>query len=227
MKLNKKFIFFSAIAVAVALTGIGIKAIPSFSASKPYCIILDAGHGAPDGGAVGAGGTEEKDINLQIVLKLQEILESRGVSVILTRQDDSSICDKNARTIHEMKVSDMHNRLNIINNSNADLFLSIHMNAFSDAKSNGLHVFYSRNHPEGEELAALIQDGIGKITGAKTHAVKTASQSLYLMKNPKPLSVLIECGFISNPDEEKKLTDDVYQSKIAFAIANSVISYIK
>lgn len=221
---SKSFIICLISIVTVAILFISSNSITTFSQSKPYTVVIDAGHGAPDGGAVGVNGTIEKDINLQISLKLQEILENRGIRVIMTRTDDNSICDKNAKTLHEMKVSDMKNRLEIINKSGADLFLSIHMNSFSKASSVGLHVFYSRNHPEISETAVLIQDSISKITGAKTHAVKAASDTLYLMKNPTPPAILVECGFISNPEEEKLLNDDNYQSKIAFSIANAVIS---
>ncbi len=192
---------------------------------RPLCtVVVDAGHGDPDGGAVGVNGTLEKDINLSIALKVQEMLESSGVRVIMTRTDDNCICDPDADTLHEKKVSDMHKRESIINNSGADLFVSIHMNSFTDTKSSGLHVFYSRNHPEAEPLAITIQDAISKITGAKTHTVKTASDTLYLMKNPTPAAILVECGFLSNPHEEILLNDDLYQSKIAFAIAHAIIA---
>ncbi len=221
----KKILFFLVCAVfitIVAVSVLNIDSVPSFSDIGDYTIVLDAGHGAPDGGAVGAKGTEEKDINLAITLKLREILESRGMRVIMTRTDDNSICDSSAETLHEMKVSDMHNRLSIINGSGADLFLSIHMNSFPEPSLSGLHIFYSRNHPEAQVVAELIQNKISELTGAKTHTVKTASETLYLMKNPEPPAILVECGFISNPDEEKLLNDDKYQSKIAFAIANAV-----
>lgn len=198
------------------------EAISSFSVKNRFCVVLDAGHGSPDGGAVGINGTLEKDINLDVVLKLRQILENRGMKVILTREGDSGIFDSNAETIHEKKVSDMKRRLDIINNSNADLFISVHMNSFTDTTSNGLHVFYSRNHPHAEETAIRIQKKISSLTGAKTHAVKTASESLYLMKNPVPPSVLVECGFISNPEEEKLLNDENYRAKIAFAIAEAI-----
>ena len=198
------------------------EAISSFSVKNRFCVVLDAGHGSPDGGAVGINGTPEKDINLDVVLKLRQILENRGMKVILTREGDSGIFDSNAETIHEKKVSDMKRRLDIINNSNADLFISVHMNSFTDTTSNGLHVFYSRNHPQAEETAIRIQKKISSLTGAKTHAVKTASESLYLMKNPVPPSVLVECGFISNPEEEKLLNDENYRAKIAFAIAEAI-----
>lgn len=162
-------------------------------------------------------------MNLDIVLKLQEILESRGARVILTRTGDSAIYDSDAKTIHEMKVSDMHKRRSIINSSGADLFLSIHMNAFTNSASKGLHVFYSRSHPEAEETARRISERISSLTGAESHEVKTASDKLYLMKNPTPPAILVECGFITNPDEEKLLGMDEYRAKIAYAIADAVL----
>lgn len=226
MRITNKLFFLLLILLALAVCFFIYTlyiSVPSFSRSSVPVIVVDSGHGSPDGGAVGADGTLEKDINLSIGLKLQEVLENRGARVIMTRTDDNAIYDQDASTIHEMKVSDMHNRLEIINESDADLFISIHMNAFTDPKSNGLHVFYSANHPEAEVLAGKIQTNISEITGAKTHEVKTASEKLFLMKDPKPPSILVECGFISNPDEEKKLVTDEYQSKIAFAIAQAIM----
>ncbi len=220
MKQIKTFCFLLFISLGIATVFFYPETIPSFSQRKT--VILDAGHGAPDGGAVGYNGTLEKDINLSIVLKLREILEARGFRVILTRDGDNGIYDSSAETIHEKKVSDMHKRRDIVNNSNAELFVSVHMNAFSDPQSSGLHVFYARNHPEAESIAENIQNSIANLTGAKVHTVKAASESLYLMKDPAPPSVLIECGFISNPKEEKLLNGDEYQSKIAFAIADAI-----
>lgn len=108
---------------------------------------------------------------------------------------------------------------------NADLFISIHMNSFENKSANGLHIFYSENHKEIEPLAKEIQNRIAKITGAKTHAVKYAEKSLFLMKNPPIPAILIECGFISNPEEEKKLNDEEYRSKIAWAIGEAIEKY--
>ena len=179
----------------------------------------NAPHGEPDGGAVGVSGVVEKDINLAIVQKLQEVLESKGFEVILTRNGDSGLQDENAETIRKMKVSDMNKRLDIMKNSHADIFVSIHMNSFGDQKVSGLHIFYDKNHPEIERLAKSIQN--------KMHAVKTADERLFLMKNPPMPAILIECGFLSNPDEEKKLASDEYQSKIAWAIASAIENYTK
>lgn len=190
-----------------------------------FKIVLDAGHGSPDGGAVGVSGTEEKDINFAIVLKLQEILENRGYIVILTRASGSGLQDENADTIRKMKISDMKKRRDIIDKSDADLFLSIHMNSFSDPSVSGLHIFYDKSHPEGEELAKRIQKKIGDVTGAETHTVKTADESLFLMKNSPIPAILAECGFLSNPEEEKKLRTEEYQAKIAWAIAEALLDY--
>ena len=164
-----------------------------------YC--TEAPHGEPDGGAVGASGTLEKDINLAIVKKTQEVMEGKGIEVILTRDGDYGLQEEYADTIRKMKVSDMNRRLDIMDNSNADLFLSIHMNSFSDSSVHGLHVFYDKAHPEAEEVAKEIQSSIGKVTDAEIHTVKTADEKLFLMKNPPLPAILVECGFLSNPEE--------------------------
>ncbi|MCD8181553.1 MAG: N-acetylmuramoyl-L-alanine amidase, partial [Firmicutes bacterium] len=194
------------IIIAAIISFLGIKKYESsqaFSENK-FKIVLDAGHGEPDGGAVGVNGTIEKDINFAIVQKLQEVLEGRGAEVILTRGDDYGLQDESAETIREMKVSDMNKRLEIMKESGADLFLSIHMNSFSDGSVHGLHIFYAKSHPEAEETAKRIQENIAEVTGAEAHAVKTADENLYLKKDPPMPAILAECGFLSNQEEEKK-----------------------
>lgn len=165
----------------------------------------NAPHGEPDGGAVGVSGVVEKDINLAIVQKLQEVLESKGFEVILTRSGDSGLQDENAETIRKMKVSDMNKRLDIMKNSHADIFVSIHMNSFGDQKVSGLHIFYDKNHPEIERLAKSIQNKMSEVTGAEMHAVKTADERLFLMKNPPMPAILVECGFCQIRTRRKNL----------------------
>lgn len=225
--IKRKFIIVMCAAVMLmGAAAFGIfGSIAVFQSNKGYTVILDAGHGSPDGGAVGVNGTEEKDINLAIVLKTKEVLEAKGTNVILTRMGDQSLYTASDKTIREKKRSDMRTRKSIIEKSNADLFISVHMNSFSDKKASGLHVFFAKNHPETEPLANELQKRISEITGAQTHSVKTASESLFLMKNPPMGAILVECGFISNPEEEKKLCDAEYQSKIAWAIAEAVTEY--
>ena len=224
MIIGKKMLF-GICAFVMVMATIGGMLIKNVNANDKLRIVVDAGHGKPDGGAVGVSGVEEKDINLAIAKKLCEVLQNKGIEVIMTRDDDDGIWDNDDDSIRKKKVSDMHNRKKIMEDSKADLFISIHMNSFSDTTANGLHIFYDKAHPEAEELANLIQDGIADITGAKTHTVKTADTRLFLMKNPPMPAILVECGFISNKKEEEKLKNDEYQSKIAWSIAESVEKY--
>lgn len=198
-----------------------------FGTEKSITIIIDAGHGEPDGGAVGSGGTLEKDINLKIALKTAEVLEGKGIRVIMTRTGDSALYENEDASIREKKREDMNNRMSVMKNSGADAFISIHMNSFASRKASGLHVFYAENHSDIRPLAENIQKRISDITGAAAHTVRTADKSLFLMKNPPIPAILIECGFISNPEEEKKLNDEDYQSRIAWAVAEAAEEYFK
>lgn len=119
----------------------------------------------------------------------------------------------------------MNERLEIMQESDADLFISIHMNYFESEAASGLRLFYDANHPQIKPLAEHIQEKISEITSAKVYAVKAADRSLFLMKNPPIASVLVECGFISNAEEEKKLNLDEYRAKIAWALADAVEKY--
>lgn len=184
-------------------------------------VVVDAGHGLPDGGAVGIGGTVEQEINLAVAKKVCEVLEGKGVRVIMTRNDDYCLCkNTEGKSIRKMKVEDMNKRLDIIKKSKADLFISIHMNCFENEKAQGLRIFYDKTHPETKPLAEKMQQSMAAVTGAKTYAVKAAEQSLFLMKNPPVPAILVECGFISNAEEEKKLNDEDYMARLAWAIAN-------
>ena len=214
-----------------AVVGISLGMVIKFSPySKTFltddnpCIVIDPGHGIPDGGAVGARGTVEQEINLVISKKLCEVLEGKGMKVIMTRTDENGLFS-DGMGIREMKVKDMKKRLEIMKKSDADLFVSIHMNYFPSSKINGLRVFYSANHSEIKPLAEQIQLKMSEITGAKTTAVKTADKTLFLMKNPPIPAILVECGFLSNEEEEKKLNNEDYQSRLAWAIADAIEKY--
>ena len=182
----------------------------------------------PDGGAVGVGGTIEQKINLEVSKKVEEVLIGKGIEVILTRKSEKCLSEEaEGKTLREMKKEDMNKRLNIIKESDANLFISIHMNQFPEEKVNGLRLFYDKNHPETKELAEMMQERMSRVTGAKMYAVKTADQSLFLMKNPPVPAILVECGFMSNFEEEKKLNDEDYQSRLAWAIAEAIEEYLK
>ncbi len=187
---------------------------------EELCVVIDAGHGMPDGGAVGVNGSIEAELNLDIAKKLCEVLEGKGITTIMTRTGEGGV------KAHEngswSKVEDMRERLKVLRGSDADLFVSIHMNHFTSPSVSGLRLFYAANHSEIKPLAENIQSRMAELTGAKVTAVRAADKSLFLMKSPPIPAILIECGFLSNPDEEKKLKEDDYRAKIAWAIADRI-----
>ncbi len=188
-------------------------------------IVLDAGHGEPDGGAVGKSGIKEQELNLKIAKILQGLLEQCGMQVVMTRTDEQGIYDSDG-TIRQKKRSDMANREKLMNDSEADMFLSIHMNKFTDSKYSGPQVFYSPNCDESKTLAQILQkELIAVLKPDSEREIKKATSDIYLLKKAKIPSALIECGFLSNPQEEEKLKDEDYQKSIAWAIYCSVIKY--
>ncbi len=200
-------------------------------ASAAYCnnkiIILDAGHGYPDGGAVGISGSLEKDINLQITKKVGEYFTKCGAKVVYTRIDDNAVSSDLSKKISEIKKEDMKNRLWIRDNSEADLFISIHMNKFSDSKYHGAQVFYDGNFQESKSLASYICSSLKKYADKENkREIKDSNNSLYLLKNSTIPAVLVECGFLSNYSEEKALLTDSYQEKIAFSIFSGTVEFL-
>lgn len=190
-----------------------------------FSVIIDAGHGLPDGGAVGITGVVEQEINLKIAEKVREVLDAKGITVIMTRETQNGLSTKKSRTIREMKIEDMKKRMSIMKKSDADLFISIHMNSFPNSSASGLRVFYSQNFEEIKPLAENIQSRMSDVTGTKGGIIKSADKSLFLMKNPPLPSILVECGFLSNPIEEEKLSSPEYQSRLAWAIADAIEKY--
>ena len=197
----------------------------TFIKNGEITVIVDAGHGLPDGGAVGTRGTLEQEINLKIAKKLQEVLEAKDINVIMTRETEDGLSDLKGASIRQMKVDDMKKRMALMKKSDADLFISIHINSYQNDKATGLRVFYSPNFEEIKPLAENIQARMSDITNAKTSAVKPADKRLFLMKNPPIAAILIECGFLSNPEEEKKLSDSDYQARLAWAVADALEKY--
>lgn len=224
--ITKKNIF-TIIAVACAtltLSAISTGAVKMYKADVPR-VVVDAGHGEPDGGCVGNLGSIEQEINLSVAKKVAEILEAKKIDTKLTRENSLGLWTEKSTTIREKKVEDMKKRVEIMNKSDADLFISIHMNSYPTNSASGLRVFYDQNHPEIKELAENIQERMSDITGAKSSAVKPADRNLFLLKNTPMPVVLIECGFLSNPEEEKKLMDSEYRSKLAWAISDAIEKY--
>lgn len=179
-------------------------------------IYLDAGHGGVDNGAT-VNNVHEKDLNLQIVYKLKETLTSAGATVLLTRKDDNDISNPNALY---RKKSDFDNRIKLINNSNADLYISIHQNIYQNKKYSGPQVFYVKDN---QKLAEIIQNTLNKYLNTK-RKVKTINNTyMYKLLNKK--GILIECGFISNDNERYKLKTEEYQLELSKIITEGIITY--
>lgn len=191
-------------------------------------VVIDAGHGEPDGGAVGISGVLEKDINLKIAQKLQKLFEQTGTYVVLTRSDDNNIAPSQDRKIRDIKRGDLKARKYYRDNSGADLFLSIHMNKFPEEKYKGAQVFYSKNPEQSKALGEAIQTSLKEnLDPTNERVAKCADNSIYILKDSKTPSVIVECGFLSNKEEEKLLKDDKYQDKVALAIYLGVSNYLQ
>ncbi len=201
--------------------------VKTFLPNEGRTVVIDAGHGAPDGGAVTENGVEEKDLNLSVALFLQEYFEQSGTHVILTRSDDRGIYEQ-ADTIRSKKRSDLKNREKIIKASGADAVISIHMNEFSESKYSGPQVFYSKNHENSERLAELVQTSMNEaLIPASARDYKKAGDSIYLLKKAEIPAILVECGFLSNPIEQQKLLNERYRQQVAWSIYCGAIKYFE
>lgn len=190
-------------------------------------VIIDAGHGGDDGGAIGIDGTVEKDINLDIALKLEKLLKFYGFDVIMTRTEDVMTCDDGLDSLRKRKVSDIHNRFDVLEKNPDAVFISIHQNKFEDNSQHGTQVFYSGNNDESKLLAESIQNSIVSVLQPdNSRVVKKSGSGIYLLYHAKLPAVLVECGFISNSAEVKKLNDENYRMKIAILIADGLIKYL-
>ncbi|KZL93210.1 germination-specific N-acetylmuramoyl-L-alanine amidase precursor [Clostridium magnum DSM 2767] len=192
---------------------------------KYKVILLDPGHGGVDGGAVSKSGIMEKDINLKISLKLRDKLTKEGYKVLMTREEDKGLYEDEGR-IRKKKIEDLNNRCKIKEQSNCDMFISIHLNAFPESKYYGAQVWYSRNR-DSQKLARIIQENFkNDLDSSNNRHQKSALDSYKVLRvNDDMPSVLVECGFLSNTIEEAKLNSDEYQSKIADCITKSIKLY--
>lgn len=190
-------------------------------------VIIDAGHGGADGGAESASGICEAPLNLDISIKLREMLSFAGVTSLMTRDNDDSLDYSADKTIKENKTADLKARLMVaINNPDCD-FLSIHLNKFEQEKYHGAQVFYSPNNSGSSDLALSIQQAFRVLDPDNQRRAKMASDGIYLMKNIKSPAVTIECGFLSNNNDAKLLSEDIYRTKIALAIYDGYIDYLE
>lgn len=186
-------------------------------------ILLDPGHGGPDGGA-GNTKTLEKDIALEITLKVRDYLQEMGALVVMTRETDTDLADEGTRGYSRRKVEDLKERLKMINNSDNDLFVSIHLNAIPSSRWSGAQTFYAPHFKENAKAAKFIQDELIVNLENTTRKAKPIN-SVYILKNAKKPGVLVEVGFLSNPGEREQLKKEAYQEKVAAAIYQGVLRY--
>jgi len=188
--------------------------------------IIDAGHGGIDGGTSGADGTKEKDINLSIAKKLETILKASGFSVVMTRTEDDLISDPSLDTIRKRKNADLLKRLEIVNTTEQSVLISIHQNYFHESQYSGAQVFYSDNHQKSKILAEIVQNSIKTdLQPNNSRQTKAIGADVFLLDQCMVPGIMIECGFMSNPKELSLLKNEIYQTKIAFSIALSLISF--
>ncbi len=195
------------------------------SAERKHCIIIDAGHGGVDGGASSCTGVLESQINLEIALRLNDLLHLLGMDTLMIRTTDISVYTE-GESIAAKKVSDLKNRVRIVNDVNNGILVSIHQNHFSDSRYGGAQVFYT-DLPGSEQLAKSLQTSFIQTLnpGSKRQAKK--ADGIYLMQNIHRPGVLVECGFLSNPVEEGKLRSASYQKKLCCVIGSAISIYIR
>ena len=229
----KKFIFpcicFALLSVFVLLmisAALNIKvSVSSESVKSMPTIVIDAGHGGEDGGAVSESGVLEKDINLSIANDTSALFYLLGFDVTQTRKTDIALYN-GEDTIRKRKVSDMKKRLEIFNSSKENTIISIHQNKFSESKYHGTQIFYSPNNPKSKQLADSIKYSVKSLLQPDNEReCKKADSGIYLLKNTNNPAVIVECGFISNGEECKNLLDSQYQKQMAYSITAGFLSY--
>lgn len=188
-------------------------------------VVLDAGHGVPDEGAQSEDGTTEAETNLKIAFKLQNLLEQSGCTVIMTRSDENGIYDIDSKTLKQKKISDIRNRVKIGNESSADIFVSIHLNKIPQTQYDGWQTFYKEDNEDGKRLATLIQSNLNDAIQKENNRVASKIQNIYIINNVEIPTTIVECGFLSNPQERSDLLNDSYQNRLAWGIYNGIIDY--
>lgn len=190
---------------------------------KNITVVIDSGHGGMDPGKIAADGTPEKDLNLSIALKLQKYLEAADIRVVMTRTEDMGLYDENAPN---KKVQDMKNRIALMEECNADLTVSIHQNSYSDSAIHGAQVFYYTTSADSKALAETLQELLIRDLDPANHRQAKANDTYYLLKKTSCPTVIVECGFLSNPEEAAKLKSDSYQEELAWVLHLGILQYL-
>lgn len=199
--------------------------IPAFARMTQQTLVIDPGHGGEDGGAVSISGQQESQINLAIALELDQLMGFYGVHTVMTRSSDVSIHDAQASTLREKKVSDLHNRVDRINQVENATVISIHQNASPNTSFQGIQVFYGGDETLSRPLAQKVQETmIWALSPEKKRSVQRVDASVYLMNHIACRAILVECGFLSNPEEDRLLQEPAYQRKLAMVLASSYLT---
>ncbi len=190
-------------------------------------VVVDAGHGGEDPGKVSSySDLKEKDLNLKIALKLGQLLENGGYKVILTRQEDKLVYSEGTTNIYEKRKQDLTRRKDIMDNSGADIVVSIHLNSFTESQYFGAQTFYPPNSPESLKLANSLQKTLkAQLDTENKRAPQEKKDPIVILTDLKTPTTIVECGFLSNAQEERKLGTDEYQTKVAEAIKAGIDEY--
>ena len=185
-------------------------------------IVIDSGHGGDDPGKIGINQAKEKDVNLKIAKKVKKRLKKEGWKVVMTREEDVMLGDaqKGNRKIHDMKA-----RVELINKTMPAMAVSIHQNSYQEAEIHGAQVFYYSHSQDGKRMAETIQRALLMADEENTRQAK-GNDTYYLLKRTEVPTIIVECGFLSNPQEAEKLTEDGYQKKLAQAITSGIIACV-
>ena len=204
-----------------------VDAVNKTHASPLPTVILDAGHGGEDGGATSSDGLLEKDLNLALTLTMRDILTANGVNVILTRETDTLLYDRNVDFQGQKKRLDMAARLKIANETTNAVFVSIHMNTYPNPSCQGVQVWYSENNEASFELAKTIQSTTQELLqNENDRTVKRSGSSIYLLRKLECPAVLVECGFLSSPEEAALLADESYRQQLALVLCLGILRSI-
>ena len=221
----KKCYIWALVAVIVAIAGATAFAyLPSSTMPKPtYVVVIDAGHGGRDGGATGVKtGVSESELNLKYACTLRDLCQDFGIGVVMTRSNMNGLYEE---TASNKKRSEMEKRRKIINSSNADLMISLHMNSFPLPSCSGAQIFYAKDSESGFNLAKSVQTSVCQsFDNARDYV--TVGDYFVLNVSAMP-AVLVECGFLSNPEEEKNLLDETYRQNFCYALLAGILSYFK
>lgn len=212
-------------AAAILASALGGEAQTVSGEGSGSLVYLDPGHGGEDGGAVSVTGVQESGINLEISLRLRDLLRLCGMSVQMTRDGDYAIYSDGCETIAQKKASDLRNRVALLQQSPSAILISIHQNQFPEEKYHGAQVFYNQG-TNSEQLAKFMRDALKQGLDPENNREIKRAQDIFLMERIENTAVLIECGFLSNREEEAKLRSEPYQKQIACAISTGLMQFI-